>query len=125
MDHDTLEALRDRHPAWRLLRAQHAPMVLSFLGRHFVEDNNGDAAITRNLSIGGDLTISGNILGATFTSDLNITAGDHFYLGWDAALPSSSSPSNFTLRLRMSVRSSATRSGVRPRAIASAATSSR
>lgn len=55
-----------------------------------VEDNNGDAAITRNLAIGGDLTISGNIPGATFTSDLNITAGDHFYLGWDAALPAMS-----------------------------------
>ena len=47
MDHDTLEALRDRHPAWRLLRAQHAPMVLSFLGRHFVEDNNGATPAAR------------------------------------------------------------------------------
>jgi flagellar motility protein MotE (MotC chaperone) len=47
VDYDTLDALRDRHPAWRLLRAQHAPMVLSFLGRHFVEDNNGATPAAR------------------------------------------------------------------------------
>ncbi|MEX2290455.1 MAG: DUF3375 domain-containing protein [Mycobacteriales bacterium] len=41
MDHETIEALRDRHPAWRLLRAQHAALVLSFLGRHFVDGNQG------------------------------------------------------------------------------------
>lgn len=34
MDHGTIDALRDRHPAWRLLRAQHAFLVLSFLGSH-------------------------------------------------------------------------------------------
>lgn len=41
MDHDAIEGLRDRHPAWRLLRAVNAPVVLSFLGHHFVEENNG------------------------------------------------------------------------------------
>lgn len=41
MDHDTIDALRERNPAWRLLRAQHAPLILSFLGSHFVEDNAG------------------------------------------------------------------------------------
>ena len=41
VDHDTIETLRDRHPAWRLLRAQHAPLVLSFLGSHFVDGNHG------------------------------------------------------------------------------------
>lgn len=41
MDLETIEALRERHPAWRLLRADNAPLILSFLGRHFVEDNNG------------------------------------------------------------------------------------
>ncbi len=41
MDHDTIEGLREQHPAWRLLRAGNAPLVLSFLGRHFVEENNG------------------------------------------------------------------------------------
>jgi flagellar motility protein MotE (MotC chaperone) len=41
MDHADVERLRDRHPAWRLLRAANAPLVLAFLGRFFVEDNNG------------------------------------------------------------------------------------
>lgn len=41
MDLDDIEALRDGHPAWKLLRATSAPLVLSFLGRHFVEENNG------------------------------------------------------------------------------------
>lgn len=44
MDHETIEVLRDRHPAWRLLRAGNAALVLSFLGHHFVEDNNGATA---------------------------------------------------------------------------------
>ncbi|MGO1411843.1 MAG: DUF3375 domain-containing protein [Microbacterium sp.] len=41
MDFDDLTQLRNKHPAWRLLRADSAPLVLSFLGRHFVDENNG------------------------------------------------------------------------------------
>ncbi|WP_424786504.1 DUF3375 domain-containing protein [Pseudactinotalea sp. Z1739] len=41
MDYDEISSLRERHPAWRLLRRDHAPLVLAFLGGHFVEDNNG------------------------------------------------------------------------------------
>ncbi len=41
MDHGAIEALKERHPAWRLLRAGNASLVLSFLGRHFVEENHG------------------------------------------------------------------------------------
>ncbi len=36
---DDVEALRRRHSAWRLLRADNAPLILSFLGRVFVEEN--------------------------------------------------------------------------------------
>ncbi len=43
-DYETLEWLRQTHPAWRLLRAQHAPLVAAFLRRVFVEPN------VRNLS---------------------------------------------------------------------------
>jgi len=39
MDYQTLEALRKRHPAWRLLMADSAPFVASFLYRCFVEPN--------------------------------------------------------------------------------------
>jgi hypothetical protein len=36
---DEIAWLRDNSPAWRLLRADNAPLVLSFLGRVFVTDN--------------------------------------------------------------------------------------
>jgi hypothetical protein len=41
MEYGDVERLRQRHPAWRLLRAGNAPLVLAFLGRFFVEENNG------------------------------------------------------------------------------------
>lgn len=39
LDYATLDALRTRHPAWRLLRSDHAPLVASFLQRAFVAPN--------------------------------------------------------------------------------------
>jgi flagellar motility protein MotE (MotC chaperone) len=39
LDFATLDALRNRHPAWRLLRSDHAPLVASFLHRAFVAPN--------------------------------------------------------------------------------------
>lgn len=39
IDYSTLEALRTHHPAWRLLRSDHAPLVASFLHRVFVAPN--------------------------------------------------------------------------------------
>lgn len=41
MDYEAITALRDRHPAWRLLRAGNATLILSFLGEFFVEGNRG------------------------------------------------------------------------------------
>jgi flagellar motility protein MotE (MotC chaperone) len=39
LDYATLDALRSHHPAWRLLRSDHAPLVASFLHRVFVVPN--------------------------------------------------------------------------------------
>lgn len=39
MNHDDVEALRRDNAAWRLLRADSAPLILSFLGRVFIEQN--------------------------------------------------------------------------------------
>jgi hypothetical protein len=39
MDFDTLDRLRQGHPAWRLLRADHAPLVASFLHRTYIRPN--------------------------------------------------------------------------------------
>jgi len=39
LDFATLDALRTHHPAWRLLRSDHAPLVAAFLQRAFVLPN--------------------------------------------------------------------------------------
>ena len=39
LDHSTLEALRRQHPAWRLLAAENAPLIGSFLHRAFIVPN--------------------------------------------------------------------------------------
>jgi hypothetical protein len=39
LDYTTLDALRTHHPAWRLLRSEHAPLLASFLHRVFVTPN--------------------------------------------------------------------------------------
>lgn len=39
LDFATLDTLRSHHPAWRLLRSDHAPLVASFLHRIFVAPN--------------------------------------------------------------------------------------
>jgi hypothetical protein len=39
LDFDTLELLRHNHPAWRLLCAQHATLIASFLHRLFIANN--------------------------------------------------------------------------------------
>lgn len=41
MELDDFDRLWERHPAWKLLRARNAPLVLSFLGRFFIEGNRG------------------------------------------------------------------------------------
>jgi len=39
LDYATLDLLRQSHPAWRLLRSDHAPLIASFLHRVFVAPN--------------------------------------------------------------------------------------
>ncbi len=39
LDYTTLDQLRQTHPAWRLLRSDHAPLVASFLQRVFIAPN--------------------------------------------------------------------------------------
>src|SRR5258707_7650203 len=39
MDYRTLETLRRRHPAWRLLNADHAPLIVGFLHDTFIRPN--------------------------------------------------------------------------------------
>ncbi|CAN5221897.1 DUF3375 domain-containing protein [soil metagenome] len=46
MNLDEIDRLWERHPAWRLLRARNAPLVLSFLGRHYIEENHGATSMS-------------------------------------------------------------------------------
>ena len=46
MQYDELAHLRAQHPAWALLRANNAPLILSFLGRVFVDNNSSDLPAT-------------------------------------------------------------------------------
>lgn len=39
MDYHYLETLRNTHPAWRLLAADHAPLILSFLHKTYLQPN--------------------------------------------------------------------------------------
>ena len=39
LDYATLDLLRQSHPAWRLLRSDHAPLVANFLQRVFISPN--------------------------------------------------------------------------------------
>ncbi len=39
MEYLTLQALRRKHPTWRLLAAEHAPLIISFLHRTFIQPN--------------------------------------------------------------------------------------
>ncbi|HEY7043650.1 MAG TPA: DUF3375 domain-containing protein [Nocardioidaceae bacterium] len=41
MQYDEIDHLQAHHPAWVLLRSPHAPLILSFLARVFVEGNVG------------------------------------------------------------------------------------
>ncbi len=47
MDYETVSILRQHHPAWRLLRAEHAPLVISFLGQVFVTENVREISASR------------------------------------------------------------------------------
>ena len=51
LDFATLDALRSHHPAWRLLRSDHAPLVASFLHRVFVTPNVRDHRIRPSLRL--------------------------------------------------------------------------
>lgn len=54
MDVQTIEALRERHGAWRLLRAGNAGLILSFLGGYFVEGNRGACPVSELADALGD-----------------------------------------------------------------------
>jgi len=55
---DEVAWLRDNSPAWRLLRADHAPLVLSFLHQAFVTENVRSIPVAELARVAGQLTAS-------------------------------------------------------------------
>ena len=72
MQYEAIDALRDRHAAWRLLRAGNSALILSFLGDFFVEGNRG----------------------AISASDLAAALDDHLY-DLNSSIPTSSGETCF------------------------------
>jgi hypothetical protein len=62
--HEAIEAMQDRHRAWRLLRAGNAALVLSFLGDHFVEQNSGATPVSALAARLDDVLYALNEVGA-------------------------------------------------------------
>src|SRR3978361_1758151 len=46
MNLDDIDRLWQRHAAWHLLRVPSAPLVLTFLGRHFIDENHGSTPMS-------------------------------------------------------------------------------
>jgi hypothetical protein len=46
MQYDEIDHLQGHHPAWVLLRSAHAPLILAFCGRVFVDGNRGGQPAT-------------------------------------------------------------------------------
>lgn len=68
MDHAEIESLRERHPAWRLLRAGNAPLILAFLGGFFVEANRGACPAAEVTSALDDLLFDLNTASPALTA---------------------------------------------------------
>lgn len=81
VEHDAIAALRDKHPAWRLLRAGNAALVLSFLGRFFAEENHGatSAAVLAS-ALDDELYVLNAAAAGEATAELRYSRNAHEYL---------------------------------------------
>ncbi|MGC4795711.1 DUF3375 family protein [Micromonospora saelicesensis] len=84
MEYDEIDWLRRQDRAWRLLRADHAPLVLRFLGQVFIDDNirsiSGDQLAER---LDDTLFALNEQYGeATFPKNARAYLGDWADAGW-------------------------------------------
>ncbi|MGH3117885.1 MAG: DUF3375 domain-containing protein [Gaiellales bacterium] len=80
MDYEAIDALRARHPAWRLLRANNASLILSFLGDFFVENNRGACAASVVAAALDDHLYTLNREAASDEGDARFPKEPHAYL---------------------------------------------
>lgn len=65
VDHDTVASLRATSPAWRLLRADNAALILSVLGQIFIVDNVRTISETDLIARVDDLLYAANVSAAS------------------------------------------------------------
>lgn len=80
MDFEAIEALRERHAAWRLLRAVNAPLILSFLGEFFVDGNRGGCPASEVAAALDDRLFTLNAECATDSAGTRFPREPHEYL---------------------------------------------
>jgi hypothetical protein len=86
LDYEAVDALRERHPAWRLLRAGNAALILSFLGEFFVEANRGGVPAREVAAALDDRLHAVNAALAPDGDEVRFPKGAHSYLDdWSAS----------------------------------------
>jgi hypothetical protein len=80
VDFEATDALRARHPAWRLLRANNASLILSFLGEFFVENNRGACSASEVAAALDDQLYTLNREAAADDGDVRFPKGPQAYL---------------------------------------------
>jgi hypothetical protein len=86
MEYEAIDALRQRHTAWRLLRAGNATLILSFLGDFFVEGNRGASSASEVAAALDDHLYALNTAIATELGEARYPKAPREYLeDWSAA----------------------------------------
>lgn len=80
MDYEAIDALRERHAAWRLLRAGNASLVLYFLGDFFVDGNRGACSASELAAVLDDHLYALNATASTETGEPRFPKQPRAYL---------------------------------------------
>jgi hypothetical protein len=80
VEYEAIDALRERHAAWRLLRAGNASLVLSFLGDYFVDGNRGSCAASELAAALDDHLYALNVAAAGDTGEARFPKEPRAYL---------------------------------------------
>ena len=80
MEYEAIDALRERHAAWRLLRAGNASLILSFLGDYFVDGNRGACPASELAAALDDHLYALNAASSAATGEARFPKGPRAYL---------------------------------------------
>jgi hypothetical protein len=80
VEYEAIDALRERHAAWRLLRAGNASLILSFLGDYFVDGNRGACPASELAAALDDHLYALNAASSAATGEARFPKGPRAYL---------------------------------------------